>query len=219
MAELRREANSWGLAKDEFVETEHWPHQLYVREARRMLGDYVMTQKDLQTNVHKEDAIGMGSYDMDSHDVYRYATTDGGVANEGSMSGEAKPYQIPYRVLLPKRHEAENLLVAVCVSASHVAYCSMRMEPQYMIMGQAAGVYALVLVVRWAVRLPNTPPVPEQPLVASAERSIRNDSRGKARLLTDFPERKNSPEAFFSTTNHSDRCCSAKSTRSQRTRS
>jgi hypothetical protein len=144
--ELQREVNSWGLPRDEFADTDHWPDQLYIREARRMTGGFVMTQKDLQTDRHKYDAIGMGSYSIDSHNTYRYVTADGSVANEGDMQIAVRPYEIPYRVLLPKRMETENLLVVVCVSASHVAYSSLRMEPQYMIMGQAAGIAASLAV-------------------------------------------------------------------------
>jgi hypothetical protein len=88
----------------------------------------------------------MGSYQMDSHNAYRYVAKDGSVANEGDMQVSVEPYQIPYRVLLPKRTEATNLLVPVCVSASHVAYSSLRMEPQYMIMGQVAGVAASIAI-------------------------------------------------------------------------
>ena len=139
---LRDEVGTWGLAKDEFEETGNWPSQLYIREARRMVGEYVMTQKDLQTELTKADAIGMGSYNSDSHNVERVATKEGLAQNEGDMQVAVKPYEIPYRVLLPKRAEAENLLVPVCFSASHVAYSSLRMEPQYMILGQAAGVAA-----------------------------------------------------------------------------
>lgn len=141
-AELRREMNQWGLCKDEFVDTEHWPNQLYIREARRMTGEFVMTQKDLQTELTKPDSIGMGSYNSDSHNIQRIVDADGFVRNEGDMQVSVKPYEIPYRVMLPKREEATNLLVPVCFSASHVAYSSLRMEPQYMILGQAAGVAA-----------------------------------------------------------------------------
>jgi hypothetical protein len=141
-ASLQKEINSWGLAKDEFVDTENWPHQLYIREARRMLGEFVVTQKDLQTDLKKPDVIGMGSYNSDSHNIQRLATSDGAVENEGDMQVAVTPYQIPYRVMLPKRDQAVNLLVPVCFSASHVAYSSLRMEPQYMILGQAAGVAA-----------------------------------------------------------------------------
>jgi hypothetical protein len=137
---LQQEANQWGLAKDEFTDNENWPHQLYIREARRMVGDFVMTQKDLQTDLTKSDVIGMGSYNSDSHNMQRIVTPAGNVENEGDMQVSVKPYQIPYRVMVPKRAEATNLTVPVCFSASHVAYSSLRMEPQYMIIGQAAGV-------------------------------------------------------------------------------
>jgi hypothetical protein len=143
---LRKEVNSWGLAKDEFTGTGNWPHQLYVREARRMIGEYVVVQKDLQTDLTKPDPIGMGSYNSDSHNVQRVAAPDGSVENEGDMQVAVKPYQIPYRVMLPKRTEAANLLVPICLSASHVAYSSVRMEPQYMIIGQAAGVAAKMAI-------------------------------------------------------------------------
>ncbi|MGI8990697.1 MAG: FAD-dependent oxidoreductase [Bryobacteraceae bacterium] len=138
-ADLRVEMNKWGLARDEFADTANWPRQLYVREARRMTGPFVMTQKDIQTDLTKDDPIGMGSYNSDSHNVQRVATADGAVENEGDMQVPVTPYQIPYRVLLPKREEAVNLLVPVCFSASHVAYSTVRMEPQYMILGEAAG--------------------------------------------------------------------------------
>jgi hypothetical protein len=141
-ASLQKEINSWGLAKDEFIDTENWPHQLYIREARRMVGEFVVTQKDLQADLKKPDVIGMGSYNSDSHNIQRLATADGAVENEGDMQVAVTPYQIPYRVMLPKRDQAVNLLVPVCFSASHVAYSSLRMEPQYMILGHAAGVAA-----------------------------------------------------------------------------
>jgi hypothetical protein len=137
---LRQEMNRWGLCKDEFTDNGNWPHQLYIRESRRMLGEYVMVQKDLQTDLAKPDPIGMGSYNSDSHNVERIVDSSGFVRNEGDMQVAVKPYQIPYRIMLPKRPEAVNLLVPVAFSASHVAYSSVRMEPQYMILGQAAGV-------------------------------------------------------------------------------
>ena len=141
-APLQQEVNRWGLAADEFQDTDHFPNQLYIREARRMVGDFVVTQKDVQTDLKKPDVIGMGSYNSDSHNIQRLATPDGTVENEGDMQVAVTPYQIPYRVMLPKRGQAANLLVPVCFSASHVAYSSLRMEPQYMIIGQAAGVAA-----------------------------------------------------------------------------
>jgi len=144
--ELRNEVNGWGLAKDEFQDTDHWPNQLYVREARRMVGEYVMVQKDLQTELSKPDAIGMGRYNSDSHNIQRLATADGAVENEGDMQVAVTPYQIPFRVMLPKREDSTNLLVPVCFSASHVAYSSLRMEPQYMILGHAAGLAAAMAI-------------------------------------------------------------------------
>jgi hypothetical protein len=141
-APLHDEINRWGLARDEFTDNGNWPNQLYVREARRMVGEYVMTQKDIQEDLRKPDVIGMGSYNSDSHNIQRLATPDGAVENEGDMQVPVTPYQIPYRMLLPKRAEATNLLVPVCFSASHVAYSTLRMEPQYMILGHATGVAA-----------------------------------------------------------------------------
>jgi hypothetical protein len=139
---LQAQMREWGLAKDEFTDTGNWPHQLYVREARRMVADFVSTQKDLQTDLLKPDVIGMGSYNSDSHNLQRIVNEKGFVENEGDVQVPVKPYQIPYRALTPKRTEATNLLVPVCFSASHVAYSSMRMEPQYMILGHAAGIAA-----------------------------------------------------------------------------
>ncbi len=145
-AALQKEVNEWGLAKDEFLDNGHFPNQLYIREARRMVGEYVMTQKDIQTDLSKPDPIGMGSYNSDSHNIQRIVTREGFVRNEGDMQVPVTPYQIPYRVLLPRKNEAQNLLVPVCFSASHVAYSTLRMEPQYMIMGQAAGVAAALAI-------------------------------------------------------------------------
>ena len=145
--ELSEEMNAWGLCRDEFADNDHWPYQLYVREARRMVGEYVMSQKDIQTELTKPDAIGMGSYNSDSHNVQRRPTADGAaVENEGDMQVPVTPYQIPYRIMLPRRAQATNLLVPVCVSATHVAYSTLRMEPQYMIIGHAAGVAAKMAI-------------------------------------------------------------------------
>lgn len=143
---LRAETAAWGLCAHEFEDTSHWPRQLYIREARRMIGAYVMSQKDLQTDLTKPDPIGMGSYNSDSHNVERIVASDGFVRNEGDMQVAVKPYQIPYRILTPKRGEAANLLVPVAFSASHVAYSSVRMEPQYMTLGQAAGLAAKLAI-------------------------------------------------------------------------
>jgi hypothetical protein len=157
--QIRSAMNQWGLARDEFPDTGHWPHQLYVREGRRMLGEYVMTQHDLQENRHKPDPIGMGGYNIDirevqwvAHDVYRFPAVRKEVFMEGYLSVPVEPYDIPYRALLPRRAECRNLLVTACISASSIAYASFRMEPQYMIAGQAAGV-AAAMAVRAAVPL------------------------------------------------------------------
>lgn len=146
---IRAEASEWGLCKDEFADTNHWPHQLYVRVARRMIGEYVLTQHDLERDIVKYDAIGMGSYNIDVrhvqrtwHLVSRFPVLNGETINEGYMSIPVKPYEVPYRSLTPKYEECDNLLVPVCLSSSALAYASFRMEPQYMITGHAAGVAA-----------------------------------------------------------------------------
>src|SRR5204863_617634 len=119
---LQKEVNHWGLAKDEFKDTNNWPHQLYVREALRMDGLYFMTQADILDNRTKPDSVGLGSYNTDSHHVQRIVTADGSVLNEGDFQVGVRPYAIPYRSLIPRPAECENLLVPVCCSASHVAY-------------------------------------------------------------------------------------------------
>ncbi|MBO0861098.1 MAG: FAD-dependent oxidoreductase [Chloracidobacterium sp.] len=144
--QTQNELNEYGPAKDEFVDNDNWPYQLYIREARRMVGGFVMTQKDIQTELTKPDAIGMGSYNSDSHNVQRYVTPEGTAQNEGNMEAPVTPYQIPYRIILPKDDEAGNLLTPVCFSASHVTYSTLRMEPVYMIIGQAAGVAAKLAI-------------------------------------------------------------------------
>lgn len=143
---LRDDTNRWGRAKDEFQDSDGWPRQLYIREGRRMIGVYVMHQADLQTERTKPDSIAMGSYNSDSHNVERVALEDGSVFNEGDVQVPVKPYEISLGTILPKPEEVQNLLVPVCVSASHVAYSSVRMEPQYMMLGQAAGDTAALAV-------------------------------------------------------------------------
>jgi len=143
---IRSELNLWGYAKDEFKNSGQWPFQLYIREGRRMTSDFVLTQKDLQTSRTKRDTIGLGSHNIDSHNVQRIVTSNGFALNEGDVQEHVQPYALPYSILVPKQSEASNLLVPICVSASHVAYSSLRMEPQYMILGQAAGIAAAVAV-------------------------------------------------------------------------
>jgi hypothetical protein len=143
---LHDEMAGWGLAKDEFLDTDHWPHQLYVREARRMIGPYVMTQADIMDNRTKVDSVGLGSYNTDSHHVQRVVQADGSALNEGDFQVGVRPYAIPYRSLVPLPSEGSNLLVPVCMSASHVAYGTIRMEPVYMILGHACGVAASLAI-------------------------------------------------------------------------
>jgi len=140
---VRETMNSLGYSKDEFTDNGYWPYNIYVREARRMLGEYVMTENDVLVKRPVPNPIGMGSYTMDSHNVQRYVTPDGFVQNEGDLGVSApKPYQIDLGSILPKKGECNNLLVPVCVSCSHIAFGSIRMEPVFMILGQSAGTVA-----------------------------------------------------------------------------
>lgn len=175
---LRDDINKWGLPKDEFTDTGHWPNQLYIREARRMIGEYVIRQQDLQSDRTKPDSIAMGSYNSDSHNVQRVAMPDGTVQNEGDVEVPVQPYEIPYRVMLPKANVAKNLLVPVCLSASHVAYSSLRMEPQYMMIGQAAGV-AASLAVHDKVAVQNVPIAALQKELRSEGAILHFDERAK----------------------------------------
>lgn len=148
--DLRDDANSWGLARDEFTDSSHWPTQLYVREARRMIGEYVMTEHDILKNKTKPDSVGMGSFVLDSHWVQRFENEQGFVRVEGhldeSINLAQNPYEIAYRSLTPKNKQCRNLLVPVCLSATHVAICTIRMEPVYMILGHSAGVAAAMAI-------------------------------------------------------------------------
>jgi hypothetical protein len=146
-AEVRARVNRWGLAKDEFVDNGNWPHQLYIREARRMVSDYVVNEHDCRRRRIAEDSVGQGSYNMDSHNCQRYITPEGFVRNEGDIQvSPGGPYIISYRSIVPKRGEAENLLVPVCVSSSHIAFGSIRMEPVFMVLGQSAATAAAMAI-------------------------------------------------------------------------
>ena len=141
--DVRSEMSQWGLAKDEFTDNGNWPHQIYVREARRLLGTYVVTEQDCLAIRDTPDSVGMGSYAMDSHNVQRYVTEEGTVQNEGDIGVRPRgPYKIAFGALLPKKKECTNLLVPVCVSSSHIAFGSIRMEPVFMILGQSAATAA-----------------------------------------------------------------------------
>lgn len=142
-AEVREEMARWGLAKDEFADNGNWPHQIYVREARRMMGRHVMTEQDCLAERTVPEPVGMGSYAMDSHHVQRYVDERGHVRNEGDIGVKPRSaYGIAYGSMMPERAEAENLLVPVAVSSTHIAYGSIRMEPVFMILGQSAATAA-----------------------------------------------------------------------------
>lgn len=142
-ANLREDMLQWGYPKDEYLNTNHWSRQLYVREARRMAGAYIMTQANCQGEVVVDDGIGMGAYNMDSHNAERIVV-NGMVKNEGDVQQRGiSPYPIAYRSITPKADECTNLLVPVCLSASHIAYGSIRMEPVFMVLAQSAAVAAV----------------------------------------------------------------------------
>jgi hypothetical protein len=142
-ATVRARMEKWGLAKDEFTDNGNWPHQIYVREARRMVGGYVHTEQDCRRTRVTPESVGMGSYTMDSHNCQRYVDASGHVRTEGDVQVKAGgPYMISYHSLVPKAGECSNLIVPVCVSASHIAYGSIRMEPVFMILGQSAATAA-----------------------------------------------------------------------------
>jgi len=142
-SDVRERMSQWGLAKDEFADNGHWPGQLYIRESRRMIGRYVMTEHDCLGRRATPEPVGMGSYSMDSHNVQRYVTGEGFVQNEGDIGVRPpRPYAVAYGALVPKRAECTNLIVPVCVSSSHIAYGSIRMEPVFLILGQSAATAA-----------------------------------------------------------------------------
>jgi len=145
---VRKEMSAWGFCKDEFTDTGGWPHQLYIREARRMASDYVVTQSVCEHNTSADDSIGLASYNMDSHNCQR-VVQKGVVRNEGDVQAPpAGPYPISYRAITPRRQECENLLVPVCLSATHIAYGSIRMEPVFMVLGQSAALAACLALGR-----------------------------------------------------------------------
>ena len=145
--DIREKMSQWGYSRDEFRDNGHWPHQIYVREARRMIGEFVMTEHEVLGRSPVEQPVGMGSYTMDSHNVQRYIKPDGFVQNEGDIGVHPEiPYQIDKRSLLPSRTECINLLVPVCLSCSHIAFGSIRMEPVFMILGQSAATLAVMAI-------------------------------------------------------------------------
>jgi hypothetical protein len=146
-SKVQAEVQQWGLPKDEFVDNGGWPSQLYVREARRMISDYVVTEHDCRGKRQVEDSVGLASYGMDSHHTQRYVDKHGNVRNEGDVEVRVKsPYPISYRAIRPKSQECTNLLIPVCVSASHISYGSIRMEPVFMVLGQSAATAAVMAI-------------------------------------------------------------------------
>ena len=167
---VRKRVARWGLSKDEFVHNDHWPHQLYVREARRMIGQTVMTEHHCRGTLKATDSVGMGAYEaepsrspsvpvlkatdsvgmgaynMDSHNVQRYVAVNRTVFNEGDVQVPVKPYPISFGAIVPKAEDGVNLGVPVALSASHIAYGSIRMEPVFMVLGQSAATAACLAI-------------------------------------------------------------------------
>jgi len=180
---VRKKFASYALANDEFQKYKGWPPALYVREGRRMIGEYILTQHDIRSNPKKKDSVGISSFPIDSHDCQRVPTANGkGWINEGTIfplhingTRHGHPYQVPYRSLTPKRAQCVNLLVPVCLSSSHVALSSIRVEPTWMMLGQSAGVAA-------AVALKKKTDVQDVSYAQLKERLL------KQKQVVDFPE-------------------------------
>jgi hypothetical protein len=141
-AAIRDVVSKWGNCRDEFSENDGWSHQIYVREARRMVGDLVMNQLHCEGRETVTDPVGLAAYNMDSHNVQRYVDHDGYVRNEGDVQVGVSPYGVSYRAVVPTESDCKNLLVPVCLTASHIAYGSIRMEPVFMVLGQSAATAA-----------------------------------------------------------------------------
>ena len=146
-APVRKEMSRWGTAKDEFDREDGWQNQLYIREARRMVSDYVMTQYNCEGLHVCNDAVGLAAYGMDSHNIQRYVDANGYVQNEGNVECHGfGPYPISYKSITPRKSECGNLMVPVCVSATHIAFGSIRMEPVFMVLGQSAATAAAMAI-------------------------------------------------------------------------
>ena len=146
-SDVQEKMKTWGLAKDEFVQNGGWPHQIYVREARRMRGEFIMKEADALGKTQVPSPVGMGSYALDAHNAQRFVTKDGYVQNEGDIGvAPSKPYSIAYGSIIPKESECANLFVPVCMSSTHIAYGSIRMEPVFMILGQSAATAAVLSI-------------------------------------------------------------------------
>lgn len=171
---VREEVSQWGTFKDEYDRDDGWPEQLYIREARRMVSDYVMTQHHCEGFDAADDPIGLAAYGMDSHHVQRYVDANGFVKNEGNVQGSvAGPYPISYRSIIPKENEASNLLVPVCLSATHIAFGSIRMEPVFMVLGQSAAI-AGSLAIDQKKRVQDLPFATLKPLLVQNGQRLEN---------------------------------------------
>jgi hypothetical protein len=168
---IRKDTAPWGLAKDEFADNGHWPYNLYVREARRMVSGFVMTEKHCKRTIPVEDPVGMGAYTLDSHNTQRFVH-NGMVKNEGEIQSylRGKPYGISYRSIVPKVGECENLLVPWALSATHIAFGSIRMEPVFMILSQSAGTAA-------CMSIDSGTSVQDVPYAALRARLVKDDQR------------------------------------------
>ncbi len=145
--QVRDVVSQWGMCKDEFAADGGWSDQLYIREARRMVSDYVMTQRNCEALAVAQDVIGLGAYQMDSHPIQRYVDLNGYVKNEGNVEAHVDaPFPISYRSIIPKKSEVSNLFIPVCLSSSHIAYGSIRMEPVFMVLGQSAAIAASIAI-------------------------------------------------------------------------
>jgi len=145
--EIRKKSAAYGLPKDEFTDNGNWPWMIYIREARRMVGDYVMTQHDCEGKKSAPDPVALGSFGMDSHCVQHIVTDKGTVQNEGVIwRVPPKPYGISYRSVIPKVGECENLFSPICLSTSHVAHGSIRMEPVFMALSQSCAIAASLAI-------------------------------------------------------------------------
>lgn len=176
-AEVREAVSKWGTCKDEFREGNGWQEQLYIREARRMIGDYVMTQKNCEGIAVADDPAGCAAYGMDSHHIQRYVDANGFVQNEGNVEAHGfAPYPVSYRSLVPKKGECGNLLVPVCVSSTHIAFGSIRMEPVFMVLGQTAAM-AACLAIDKAVEVQDLPYETLKPVLLQAGQVLNNPGK------------------------------------------
>lgn len=145
--EIRTELSRWGTCKDEFEREDGWQQQLYIREARRMISDFVMNQKHCERIEIVTDGVGMAAYGMDSHHTQRYVNSKGEVSNEGNVEAHVQsPFPISYRSIVPKKEECSNLLVPICLSSTHIAFGSIRMEPVFMVLGQSSALIACLAI-------------------------------------------------------------------------